>query len=166
MHRTILVKLLVTSLAIICVGVGFIVGVVVKERTSQEKFNTVPSGAYNALFNVSPAGEIGFWIYSVRGSCPDLRTKDRRPLVLVASASYRGQGRIEFSELSACVELHMEGKREPQTVRCIDGFLNVIGTPNERERSGSYSVTFADGSQRSGDFLGIFCEPDAARSTR
>jgi hypothetical protein len=152
-------RLFATGFLVILVIVGFVVGVVVKESTSKKA-----DDPYNALFNFSPSGELGFWIYSYRGSCPDLRLVDPRPLVLIASPAYMGQGRIELAQLSVCMEIGLAGG-SAQTTRCIDGFVEVSPTTNARERSGSYSVTLADGRKRSGEFRGVLCEPSTSKTT-
>jgi hypothetical protein len=165
MGKSSFAKILITGLAVACLVVGFIFGVVVKERTIQDA-NDVSVGPYNALFNVSPAGEVGLWIYSVNGECPDLRLKDRNPLVIVVSASKRGDPRIGFSELAACTELRLEGVRTPGAVSCIAGFIQFHDTPDKKVKRGSYAMTLSDGAQRSGDFLGTYCEPEVVGSTR
>jgi len=148
------VTLLTTAAAVICVIAGFMVGVFMKERDRSK-----PAGNYNALFNVSPSGEIGFWIYSERGGCPDLRARDRKPLVFVTPSAHGGPGRIEVRELRTCMELRLGSGGEPQMIRCVDGFLAIGSLENASERSGSYSVLFADGGQRSGEFRAVMCEP-------
>lgn len=165
MSKNVLTKILITGLAVVCVVVGFGLGVLVKEWAKQDS-KDVSDSPYNALFNVSPTGETGFWIYSVRGGCPDLRAKDRKPLVVVVSASNSDDGRIGLSGLAACTELRLEGAGGPQTVSCAAGFIQLNKTSNGKDKSGSYSITLSDGTQRSGDFLGTYCEPETAGSSR
>lgn len=145
---------LLTALAVLLVVVGYVVGVVVKESGG------VGDGTYNALFNVNQRGEIGFWLYSTQGGCPDLRSKDSRPLVAIVT-SQATPSRIEVSSLGTCAEFRMHVRPTPEIVRCAEGFIDIQRAPNSRERGGSYSVTLADGSTRSGEFLAAYCEAES-----
>ena len=146
-----LLKILASGLGVIFVIAGFIVGVVLKERASSP---------YNALFNVGSAGEIGFWIYSLRGNCPSLRSMDKNPIVLITLPSYSGHGRVDVKSLRTCMELQVENPRNPRTLPCKDGFLSVDNHGDSKERSGSFSVTLADGRVRSGEFVAGVCAAD------
>jgi len=163
--RKIRVRLLATGLAVICLIVGYVVGVVVKER-STEKSRLDADGPYNALFNVSKEGELGFWIYSVHGNCPDLRVRDQNPLVMIASPAFSGQGRVELPQLSTCIEVRVQDDFRAQVITCAEAVIDVKATSDTREKTGSYSVKLTDGRQRSGKFHGVQCAPKPPPSTR
>ena len=146
-----LLKFFVTALGVVCLIAGFVLGVMVKERTSNQ---------YNALFNIGPAGEIGFWIYATHGNCPGLRSMDKAPLVLITPASYSGHGRLDVKALKTCMELQVENRSNSRTLSCKAGFLTVDDHAGKKERRGSFSITLADGRVRTGDIVAGFCPAD------
>jgi len=148
-----LVKIFVTGVAVLCVIAGFAGGVYLKERNRKNA-----SESFNALFNVSKSGEIGYWIYSVQGGCPSLRALDLEPLVFVALPSQSPQSKLDLSQLKACIAFRKEGSGDPKPVRCVEGFVSFAAVGDANERGGSYSVKLADGREKSGEFRAAFCE--------
>ena len=145
-------KLLLTAAAVVLLIAGIVIGVTVDQQERAES-----TGPYNALFHVGPTGDIGFWIYADRGTCPDLRAKDKRPIVVIVPPTFNGQAGLR--ELKACMELNLSEPKAPHVVRCVDGFMTATDQ-RAKEWSGTYSVTLADGRQVSGGFQATYCEPD------
>jgi hypothetical protein len=109
----------------------------------------------NALWNDSGENkERGVWVYSVRGSCPEIRSR-ARPLVFGLDAS-PGKSEYRFSELRYCFAFE---KDLPLKVgpRCKDGVVRLQSAPSAKQLAGTYAFTMEDGSDRSGSFVAAYC---------
>jgi hypothetical protein len=144
-------RFLLATAAVALLTAGIVIGVIVREPDRPH-----PTGPYNAVFHVGPTGDIGFWIYAERGSCPELRAKDKRPIVVIVPPTFSGKASLR--ELKTCMELNVSDPKTPQIVHCIDAFMTATDQ-RAKEWSGTYSVTLADGRQVSGGFQAMYCEP-------
>ena len=144
-------RLLLTAAAVVLLIAGIVIGVIVKEQGGSQS-----TGPYNALFHVGPTGDIGFWIYAERGTCLDLRPKDKRPIVVIVPPTFSGKASLR--ELKTCMELNVSDPKAPHVVQCVDASITATDQ-RTKEWSGSYSVTLADGRQVSGGFQAMYCEP-------
>ena len=139
----------------VCVAVGIAAGIGFRLFKTQSQLP--PSGSFNALFNQTAAGEFGLWIYSGSGGCPDLRSRDLRPLVLV-SASPAPKGKIAVTDLKTCIELDRTDAKQPRVTKCSNGYV-VFEAAGEKmsERFGSYLISLVDGRTRQGEFRAALC---------
>jgi len=145
-------RLLLAAFAVVLLIAGIVTGVIVTQQGRSQ-----PAGPYNALFHVGPTGDIGFWIYAEHGTCPDLRAKDKRPIVVIVPPTFSGQASLR--ELKSCMELNVSDPKAPQVVHCVDGFITATDQ-QAKEWSGTYEVTLADGRKVSGGFQAMYCEPN------
>lgn len=106
----------------------------------------------NALWNDSgPKDHLGFWLYPLKGGCPDLRAK-AKPLVF-ATKNHRTEHAV--SELWYCFQLP-EQAQAPLT-NCKAGSVRIAHEAKSNRYSGTYSFVMADGSKREGSFEAEFC---------
>jgi len=134
-------------------GVG--VGIFIRAIETTSFLSTRPAG--NALFNLGSANEIGIWIYSTQGRCPDLRSTDLRPLVLLLNATDTSKAKLPLGELRTCMEVDLTNASQARITNCSDGYVTIEPRRSEQEMSGTYSIILTDGRRRAGDFRATFC---------
>jgi hypothetical protein len=116
------------------------------------------TGSFNALFNQSGTGDVGVWIYSGAGGCPDLRSRDVRPLIFVGTGPDMSKAKVAVKDLKSCMELDRTDAKQPRITQCSDGYVTfVIQGETAKEKFGTYAVSLADGRSKKGEFRAVFC---------